>query len=67
MNRVVGSVDILVKFYILPSQRKDKCCSSHSNKEAPREQFIEIGVHARRQDGIPFSRWTSAYGPQDHL
>lgn len=68
MNRVVGSVYILVKFYIIPSQNEDKSCSSHINKELLRELFLDIEVHARRWDGILLSRWTFAYVIiHDHL
>lgn len=42
MNRVVGSIGILVKLYILPLQNEDKNCSSHLNKKALREPLIEI-------------------------
>lgn len=55
MDRVVGSIDILVKLYNLPLQNEDKSCSSHPNKKALREPLIEIGVHTRRQDGISLS------------
>lgn len=34
---------------------RTKKSSSHLNKKALREPLIEIGVHTRRQDGIPFS------------
>lgn len=60
MNRVVGSIDILVKLYTLPLQNEDKNYSSHPNKKALREPIIEIGVHRRRQDGISL---LDRYGP----
>lgn len=44
MDGVVGNADILVEFYILPSQGRIKV-APHP-KETPREPLTEIRVHA---------------------
>ena len=58
-----GSIDLVVKFYIFPSQKEDKVCFSHPSKKAPRELLTEFYI--RRQDSISVSRWTLSMALKD--